>query len=150
MTTIVVIEIRPHVGAIRFEDRFCASRKGGTGGGGWVHRSGWPCMAAVAAGYRKGLVSADRAWRLLQLAIERAWSALDGLFFCFLVRTSVENGAFTLKELHFWLFRQLSVWRSVLWSEGPDYWTLGKWVGVVRVMNLQRTSEGSCGSRFLG
>ena len=23
------------VGAIRFEDRFCASRKGGTGGGGW-------------------------------------------------------------------------------------------------------------------
>ena len=28
------------VGAIRFEDRFCASRKGGTGGGGWVHRSG--------------------------------------------------------------------------------------------------------------
>ena len=28
------------VGAIHFEDRFCASRKGGTGGGGWVHRSG--------------------------------------------------------------------------------------------------------------
>ena len=28
---------------------------------------------------------ADSAWRLLQLAIERAWSALDGLFFCLLV-----------------------------------------------------------------
>ena len=28
------------VGAICFEDRFCASRKGGTGGGGWVHRFG--------------------------------------------------------------------------------------------------------------
>ena len=27
------------VGAICFEDRFCTSRKGGTGGGGWVHRS---------------------------------------------------------------------------------------------------------------
>ena len=27
------------VGAISFEDRFCASRKGGTGGGGWVHHS---------------------------------------------------------------------------------------------------------------
>ena len=36
---------------------------------------------------------ADSAWRLLQLAIERAWSALDGPFFCFLVQTSVENGA---------------------------------------------------------
>ena len=39
---------------------------------------------------------ADRAWQLLQLAIERAWSALDGPFFCFLVQTSVENSAFTL------------------------------------------------------
>ena len=63
---------------------------------------------------------ADSAWRLLQVAIERAWSALDGPFFCFLVQTSVENGAFTLYGLHFWLFRQLSVWRSALWSEGPD------------------------------
>ena len=27
----------------------------------------------------------------LQLAIEKAWSALDGLVFCFLVQTSVEN-----------------------------------------------------------
>ena len=28
------------VGAICFEDRLCASRKVGTGGGGWVHRCG--------------------------------------------------------------------------------------------------------------
>ena len=35
---------------------------------------------------------ADSAWRLLQLAIEWAWSALDGPFFCFLVQTGVENG----------------------------------------------------------
>ena len=41
------------VGAIRFEDRFCANRKGGTGGGGWV------------------TALADSVWRLLQLAIER-------------------------------------------------------------------------------
>ena len=39
---------------------------------------------------------ADSEWRLLQLAIERAWSVLDGLFFCFLVQTSVGNGPFTL------------------------------------------------------
>ena len=38
---------------------------------------------------------ADSAWRLLQLAIERAWSALDGLFY-FLVQTSIEIGPFTL------------------------------------------------------
>ena len=42
-------------------------------------------------------VLADSAWRLLQLAIEWAWSALDGPFFCFLVQTGVENGTFTLQ-----------------------------------------------------
>ena len=85
------------VGTIGFEDRFCASRKGG-------------CITL-----------ADSAWRLLQLAIERAWLVLDGLFFCFLVQTSIENGPFTLYGLHFWLFSQLSVWRSVSWTEGSDY-----------------------------
>ena len=39
---------------------------------------------------------ADSAWWLLQLATERAWSALDGPFFCLLVQTGVENGPFTL------------------------------------------------------
>ena len=63
---------------------------------------------------------ADGAWQLLQLAIEKALSALDGPFLCFLVcladsawqlgiekawsvlngpflvRTNVENGPFTL------------------------------------------------------
>ena len=54
------------VGAIRFEDRFCASRKGGTRGGGWVHPEG------------------DSAWQLLQLAVEKPWSVLDGPFVCML------------------------------------------------------------------
>ena len=39
---------------------------------------------------------ADSAWRLLQLAIGRAWSALYGPFFCFHVQRGVENGPFTL------------------------------------------------------
>ena len=39
---------------------------------------------------------ADHAWRLLQLAIEKARSALDGPLFCFLVQTGVENGPSTL------------------------------------------------------
>ena len=39
---------------------------------------------------------ADCAWRLLQLPIERAWSVLDGPFFCFLIQTSIENGPFIL------------------------------------------------------
>ena len=38
----------------------------------------------------------DSAWWLLQLAIERAWSALGGPFFCLLVQTSIENGPFRL------------------------------------------------------
>ena len=28
------------IGAIHFKDRFCTSRQGGTGGCGWVYRSG--------------------------------------------------------------------------------------------------------------
>ena len=43
------------VGAIRFEDRFCASKKGGIGGGGWVH-PGVPCT-----------------WQLPWLAREEPW-----------------------------------------------------------------------------
>ena len=39
---------------------------------------------------------ANSAWRLLQLAIERAWSVLCDPFFCFLVQMGVENGPFTL------------------------------------------------------
>ena len=38
----------------------------------------------------------DSAWRLLQLAIERAWSALEGPFCCFLVQTSIEDSPFNL------------------------------------------------------
>ena len=66
------------VGAICFEDRFCASRKGGTGGSG------------------RGIALGDSAWRLLWLGIKKAWSVLDGPFFCFLVQMSVENCPFTL------------------------------------------------------
>ena len=47
------------VGVICFEDR---CRKGGTGGGGWVHRSGLQCIAAVAAACRKALV--DIGWAI--------------------------------------------------------------------------------------
>ena len=50
------------VGAIHFEDRFCTSKKGGIGGGVWVHRE-VPCT-----------------WELLWLAVEKPWSALAGPF----------------------------------------------------------------------
>ena len=80
MTTIVVIEISHmlSVGAIHFEDKFCASRKVGQGEAGG-------CTALD-----------DSTWWLLQLAIEKAWSPLDGPFFCFLVQMSVENGSYHL------------------------------------------------------
>ena len=57
------------VGAIRFEDRFCASRKGGMRGGGGCHPEG------------------DIAWRLLQLAVEKPWSVL-GWAICLLSCTN--------------------------------------------------------------
>ena len=48
------------VGAIRFEDRFCASKKGGIGVGGRVLAQGAMHMATALAGYRKALVG--RHW----------------------------------------------------------------------------------------
>ena len=44
------------VGAIRFEVRFCASKKGGIGEGGRVSARGAVHMAAALAGCRKALV----------------------------------------------------------------------------------------------
>ena len=44
------------VGAIRFEDRFCASKKGGIEGGGQVSARGSVHMAAALADHRKALV----------------------------------------------------------------------------------------------
>ena len=92
------------VGAISFEDRFCASRKGVTGGGGWVHPSGWSAwrLALVSAGWAICLLSCTNGHR---------------------------KRSFHLVGLHFWYFRQRLVWRSVLWLESPDYWTLAnEWV----------------------
>ena len=45
------------VGTIRFENRFCTSKKGGIGGGGQVSAWGAVHMAAVLAGSRTALVS---------------------------------------------------------------------------------------------
>ena len=45
------------VGAIRFEERFCASKKGGIGGGGQVSARGAVHMAVALTGCRKALVS---------------------------------------------------------------------------------------------
>ena len=55
------------VGAIHFENRFLEERVGQEETGG--------CTTL-----------GDSAWRMLQLAIEKAWSTLDGPFFCFLVK----------------------------------------------------------------
>ena len=44
------------VGAIRFEDRFCASKKSGLGGGGRVSARSAVHMAVGFDGYRKALV----------------------------------------------------------------------------------------------
>ena len=57
------------VGAICFDDTFCTSKKGGIGGGGWVHR-GVPCT-----------------WQLPWLAREEPWSLVAGSFFTLLAQT---------------------------------------------------------------
>ena len=68
-----------------------------------VLKPGSALAERVGQGEVRGCTAlADSALRLLQLAILiRAWSALDGPFFCFLVQTSVENGPFTLQKLDF-------------------------------------------------
>ena len=42
-------------------DRFCDSRKGGTGGGGWVHPEGANSMAVSGLHGRKVLLGTGRA-----------------------------------------------------------------------------------------
>ena len=57
--------------------------------------------SALAERVRQGEVGgctalADSAWRLLQLAVEKPWSAPGGPFVWFLAQTGVENAPFTL------------------------------------------------------
>jgi len=47
--------------AMTSRDRFCVSRKGGTGGGGWVHPKGANSMAASGLVFRSDLVGTGRA-----------------------------------------------------------------------------------------
>ena len=62
------------VGAIHFEDRFCASKKGGIGGGGQVSARGAMHMAAALAGCRKALVGTGLAISLplIQMGVDKA------------------------------------------------------------------------------
>ena len=66
---------------------------------------GWQCMVGVATGCRKALVNAR--WAILLSWTNGPKKMLLSL--C------------TGSSWHFW---QLSVERSALWSEGPDYWIL--------------------------
>ena len=47
--------------AMSLRDRLCASRKGGAGGGGWVHLEGANSMAVSGLRDRKVLVGTERA-----------------------------------------------------------------------------------------
>ena len=48
-----------------FEDRFCFSRNGGTGGGGWVHPKGANSMVVSGLVFRSDLVGTGRAISIL-------------------------------------------------------------------------------------
>ena len=62
------------VGEFCFEDRFCTSRKGGTG---------------RKVGGSTALP--DSTWWQWQLLVEKPWSMMGGPFVCFLARTGVET-----------------------------------------------------------
>ena len=51
--------------AMTSRDRFCVSRKGGTGGGGWVHPKGANSMATSGLVFRSDLVGSGRAISIL-------------------------------------------------------------------------------------
>jgi len=70
---------------ISFGDRFCFSRKGGIGGGGWVHPKGADRMAISGLSFRNALVGA-------------AWVG----HCCPLMYKQVENSPLTLHSTHFW------------------------------------------------
>ena len=91
------------VGAICFEDRFCASKKGGIGGGEQVSEQGAMHMAATLGGCRKALVSTGLAISPL------------------LATNGVDKIPLPYYGLHFWHCRQFSVGRSIHWLEGPDH-----------------------------
>jgi len=51
--------------AMSLELKFCVSRKGGTGGGEWVHPKGANSMAASVLVFRSDLVGTGRAISIL-------------------------------------------------------------------------------------
>jgi len=51
--------------AMTFGDRFCFSRKGRIGGGGWVHLKGADSMAISGLGFGNALVSSGWATAVL-------------------------------------------------------------------------------------
>ena len=64
------------VGAIHFEDRYALAERGG----GLVHCSCWPCMAAVAAGYRKGLSKCYHNWVTCWKATAQITNTIMGIW----------------------------------------------------------------------
>ena len=102
------------IGAIRFENRFCASTKCGIGGGGWVSAQGAVYMAAALADCSQK--SLGRHWLGHFSPFQHKWAQKRLLCFC---RGSI----------HFWHCRQLSVRRSIHWLESPVHCKLAnEWV----------------------
>ena len=85
------------VGAICFEDSFCASRKSDIGGGG--------CHTLVDC--------------TLQLLLP--WTVPGWPFFLLSCTNRLDK---LLLSSRGWHYRQLSVQKSFLWSETPDYFTI--------------------------
>jgi len=105
-----------------FRDRFCFSRKGGIGGGGWVHPKGANSMAV------SGLVS-----RIDLVGTGRANSVLFGI-------NGVRNKRSHLVEPHFQRSRPFFQLQQVGVSR-QTYLGICYLVGMVRVTYLLRMAE---------
>jgi len=82
---------------------FCFLRKGGTGGGGWVHPKGVNSMATSGLGCRNDLVGTGRATSFLfgiNGVVRNKWSHLVGPPFpAFKAHFSATAGLFFLRVL---------------------------------------------------
>ena len=77
-------------------DRFCDSRKGGTGGGGWVHPEGANSMAMSGLRGKKVLVGTGRA-----ISIVFGINGVRNLVAVWLLNSSIHRPFFSYSRLPF-------------------------------------------------
>jgi len=99
--------------AMSFRDGFCFSRKGGTGGGGWVHPKGANSMATSGLVSRSDLVG---TWKAISVLFWHKWCWKQTISPCRASISSIQDPFFSYGMLAF-LETYLSVSNWWVWSE---------------------------------